>query len=250
MASEIVKQNYLPLAAGVQVGAMPHSTAQSSLTYAHALIYGYHGVGKSFMLKTWPKEAGNVYMMDCGCESDGINEEHIYYEKVQSYMDVLNRIAYLQKSLEAKPDIFKLVWVDNLTEMQRWLLQTACGAEVPEKRHWGIVLSQMEVIIRNILSLPCHSVFIAHENEWQGSYSPYLDGRLKTEILGKFSIIGRMIHKQVEKPRTDLSKPIEMTDVRAIQFEKTNLAFARVRGGKLPAMMLPNIYEIVKTYQS
>lgn len=195
-------------------------------THLNMMVYGEPGVGKTLFAATGP---GPVLFLDVDdglltlrdldpkvAEALGVDPTQWYFESIRSLADIREQIKRLATEFARDPNFFGTVVLDNLTELQRVLMSDLLGQsdpprQVPEIRDWGIILSMMQGVVRNVKKLPCVTVFIAHETgAKENRFAPALAGRIQEELPGYVDIVARyvLIEKEVRNKENEIVKKV------------------------------------------
>jgi hypothetical protein len=114
-----------------------------------------------------------------------------------------------------------------LTEVQRILISERISGtrqQIVDQQGWGVILFQMETLVRSLRSLPLTTVFTCQEREDTNQIGPDLSGQIGRSIARHLDILarvtlfekeeekdGKKVVKQVRKLRLrrQLSPPVE-----------------------------------------
>jgi phage nucleotide-binding protein len=211
--------------------ARPQRIIEAKQVFINIMVYGDPGVGKTMFAATGP---GPVLFLDL---DDGttcltnpnpqlvsalkIELNDLYEEKIRSLEKLKERVARIAMELRQEPGFWGTVVVDNLTELQRVLMDDILSSSgrtggTPEHRDWGVLLRQIQTVVRAIKSLPCHTVFIAHEENKEAKIAPALSGRIQEELPGYVDIVARYVLTDVEK-RDPTTGAVKMATVRKLR---------------------------------
>lgn len=227
------------------------------------LVYGKPGVGKSVLGSTGPTPI--LFLdMDEGllsvrkmkralAQELGVDKSQIYVRSAKSKEDVRKLIIELYNEFKEDPKWWATVVLDNLTELQRILQQDILmrdGNRVAMKHQdWGILLNEMQVIVRLLKHLPCNTLFLAHEKDgMEGNNSvkmPSLSGSISEKLPGDFDIICRytLVEKEVPDPATQQTKT---QVIRALRCTPTPTVQAKNRGGCLADWENPHLGKLIQ----
>jgi hypothetical protein len=92
---------------------------------------------------------------------------------------------------------FQSICVDSISEIQRRCRRNLKGTEAMRIQDWGVLLSEMERIIRDIRDLTLHptnplyvAMFIAESRETNGKKKPFMQGQIETALPFWMDIVG------------------------------------------------------------
>jgi hypothetical protein len=207
----------------------PRRVSDVSQFRFNAIIYGPPGAGKTTCAATAP---GPILFADCDqgllalqnpdpnlIKDLGINLDELYFEPIKSFADMVNLIGKVGGECRADPNWWGTVVVDNLTELQRVLMNDILAQAdrvIPQLQDWNLILMQMQAIVRNLRNLPIHTVFLAHERQTDNGVGPALSGRIEEELPGYVDTMAR--YTILEKPdpaNKDVVKVIRKLRLRA-----------------------------------
>lgn len=189
----------------------------------NAIVYGAPGAGKTTLAATAPSptlildaDQGLLALQDPHpdlVKKLGLKLDELYVEPIRSLSDVTMQIKRVSDECIAQPGWWATIVVDNLTELQRICmgdLLRKSDRTVPEIRDWGVILLQMQAVVRAIRNLPCNSVFICHEKQDDTGIGPALSGQIALELAGYVDVLCRLVavEKEVETPQGKTIKVI------------------------------------------
>lgn len=183
----------------------PSKVAEAGSDFFNAIVYGRPGSGKTTFAATGPTP---ILFLDCDqgllslrnprpeiVKELDLKLDEIYFEPVQRIEDVYTLIRRIDQETTAQPGYWGTVVLDNLTELQRVfitdLLRKADRA-LPKIQDWGMVLLEMEKVVRMLRNLSVNTVFIAHERETEFGIGPALSGRIEEELPGYVDLMARL----------------------------------------------------------
>lgn len=180
----------------------------------------------------------------------GIEPDQIFYQTISSLSDLAVVVRGLWQEFQKNPKAYGTVCLDNLTELQRILLQDrAGGSENLESTNqmkiqdWGIALNQVQKLVRVIRDLPCHSLFIAHEQVRGEMTGPALSGRIYDELPGYFDFVARYLLREREVTNDKGEKAVKT--LRMLQLHPSSSTMAKDRSGKLDQFEKPNLRNLI-----
>lgn len=198
----------------------------------NAIIYGAPGTGKTTLSATAPSP---VLILDCDqgllalqdphpdlVKQLGLKLDQLYTEPIRSLSDITAQIKRIRDECATQPGWWGTVVLDNLTELQRILLADLLhrsDRSVAQRQDWGVILTQVQTIVRMIRNLPCNSVFLCHEKQDDLGIGPALSGQINIELAGYVDVLCRLvaIEKEVETPQGKTTKVIRRLRCRAQQ---------------------------------
>lgn len=239
-----------PQAAARQRLPRPQRIIDAKQVFVNVMVYGVPGVGKTVFGATGP---GPVLILDLDDGTTCLNNpnpqlvsslqidlNNLYEEKIRSLDKLKDRVTRIAMELRQEPGFWGTVVVDNLTELQRVLMDDILSSSgraggTPEHRDWGVLLRQIQTVVRAIKSLPCHTVFIAHEETKEASIAPALSGRIQEELPGYVDIVARYVLTDVEKrdPTTGAAKTTTVRKLRCKPQAGPPRVLAKDRSGRL-----------------
>ncbi len=189
----------------VQRFPRPKTVDEVTANYFNCILYGRPGAGKTTCAATAPPP---LLFLDCDsgllclkgipdemAQKIGLNPKETFFEPIRSMDDMLQQIQRVARENAASPGYWNTVVVDNLTELQRVLLQDLLSTSersIPTIQDWGVILLRMQKLVRLVRNLPCHTIFIAHEREDEHGIGPALSGRIEIELPGYVDLMARL----------------------------------------------------------
>lgn len=251
-------------AATTQVGGLPprpNKVVGTESDYLHLLVYGKPGCGKTILGATMP---GPILFIDCDdgllsirtLRPDspitieyGIELDNIFSETIGSLQEFINLIRGLRIEFAQDPKRYRGIVLDNLTELQRILMsdrttnEQAGTMRLPQLQDWGIILIQVQSIVRMLKKLPCHIILLAHEQERNGQTGPALSGRIYEELPGYVDFMFRY-SLSTRETQTETGEIVSKS-VRALRTAPTEGVNAKSRGDRLNEWEHPNLRKII-----
>jgi len=211
---------------------VPVPVNRVAMRHLNCLIYGNSGVGKTVFASTGPRPT--LYInVDKGTLSIADLQDDVLELSCNTWTDIKDIILFLRAEFEKNPNAYRVIVLDNVTELQRILMQSITeGKSIATTQDWGILLNYMRFVVRRIRELPCHTVFIFHEQVKDGMFAPMLDGKLYKEITGMFDVVARyvLIDQQVTNSETG---QIDTKTIRYLRCIATQDTTAKDRSWKL-----------------
>lgn len=245
--------------------ARPRKVSDLTNQWFNAIIYGPPGVGKTTLAASAPPP---VLFLDCDqgllalqsldpqfAQQVGIRDpEQIYFEPIRSLQDILIQIKTVREQNTAQPGFWGTVVVDNLTELQRVLMNDILRQServLPQLQDHGVILMRMQTIVREIRNLPCHSIFIAHEKQTEHGIVPALTGSIEAEIPGYVDLLARytLVEKEIPGPEGKSTvKTVRLLRCRSLL--GANPVKAKCRSVRLDDWEQPDITRIIAKTRS
>lgn len=231
--------------------------------HVNMLVYGRIGVGKTVLGATAP---GPILFIDTDdgllsvkkirpelAEKLGVDAQKIYHEKANSWEELV-RVVTRVKADSRKEGFFRTVVFDNLSTAQVYCMQQKLGLSVdrlPERTDWNLVLQQMRAIVLLVRNMPCHTLFIAHEQDKNGVYGPLIQGAAYKQIPGMVDLMAR--YELIDRPEDDGKGGKQATQVRALNFQPSSPVpgaamgiEAKNRGGWMSRWEQPHFAQIIE----
>lgn len=245
--------------------ARPRKVTDLSNQWFNAIIYGPPGVGKTTLAATCTPP---ILFLDCDqgllalqsldpqfAKQVGIRDpDQIYFEPIRSLQDILIQIKTVREQLTAQKDFWGTLVIDNLTELQRVLMNDILRQServMPQLQDHGVILMRMQTIVREIRNLPCHCVFIAHEKQTEHGIVPALTGSIESELPGYVDLLARYTLMEKEVPGPE-GKPVLKT-VRLLRCRSLlgpNPVKAKCRSVRLEDWETPDLSKIIDKTRS
>ena len=136
--------------------------------------------------------------------------KRVYSLSIRSVTDVIKAVLYLRSEFKQGKRPCEVLVFDNLTEFQRVSMgdittsQNEGGAQIrmPKIQDWGVVLMQVQTVVRHMKNLPCHTIFVAHETSRKAGdvevAGPALSGKIYEELPGYVDCMARYMLMQTE----------------------------------------------------
>ncbi len=246
-----------PRASGL---ARPSRICDRKISFFNAIIYGAPGAGKTTCAATAP---GPVLFLDADqgllsiqnvtaefAAQVGIADpKELYFEPITDLAGILRQIGQLREALASEANFFRTVVVDNLTELQRVLMTDILKKTermVPQLQDHGLILIQMQGIVRALRNLPVNTVFIAHEKQNESGIGPCLSGRIAEELPGYVDLLARLtlIETEADSPKGKTVKTIRK--LRCRQQLGLNPVTAKCRSNALSDWEDPNLTALIQ----
>ena len=263
----------------------PGQVIGQSTSFLRAMVYGPPGAGKTVLGATLPKP---VLFLDCddgllAIRSLGRKDEkaerlrqalgltledvaQIYHQPIRSLADTFAIVQQLHREFAVDPNRYGGIVFDNLTEYQRVLMgdrtsgkqesssSSPLGGQpasrMPQIQDWGVILIQLQGIIRSLKRLPCHLLLVAHESnrQVQGAdiYGPALSGKLYEEIPGYVDCMFRYVFAQQEQADPNNPGKTVVREARRLRCTPSIGQLAKDRSGTLSDWEMPNLALMIK----
>lgn len=166
---------------------------------------------------------------------------------IQRWETIVNVYNYLARG---EHDFVSLLF-DSITEAQRRLKTNIKGTEAMRIQDWGVLLMEMDALIRNmrdLVNMPNTTLrvvmFIAETKQKDGKWRPYLQGQLGDSLPYFMDVVGYLYQEQEQdangQPTVKITK---LLVAQHPQFE----AGERVQGALGDVIRNPNITGMMKT---
>lgn len=212
------------------------------------LIYADPGIGKTTLATTLPEEETLIINTEAGL-GPTLGTNHIIF----NLKDDLSQLQSLYKYLRTEKHPFKYIVIDNISEMEQWMVRTLTEGrqkETPDIREHGDVFFKMEEYLTLFRDLTYNNINIVF-NAWQMNLDlkstqgeivtkafPKLYKKLSGNICGKVDVVGHL-------------EMFEKTGDRYVRFEPTKdiIAKSQLKGlEKFEPANLPDIFKKLKAY--
>lgn len=238
-------------AAAPRANALPRPASAADIGRApvNVLLYGAPGTGKTTFAASCPGPT-LFFDVDGGLRSItstknpekakiftelSIDPAQIFYFPIRSLADLFNRIEQVSNEFRADSNRYGTIALDTLTELQRVLIEDILRSQnraTPQLQDWNVVLLQMQRIVRAIKALPCHSVFLAHEQTKDGRIVPALSGQILTELPAYMDEVWRYVVAEQESISAQGQRVVKLT--RMIRCNYATGMMTKSRAGCLP----------------
>ena len=196
------------------LGGLEIMPVEETMDYINLLVYGDPGVGKTVLAgsATEIPEMDPVIFVDVEGGTFSIRNRFPTAKvvRVASWHDmqkVYNELFNMNHG-------FKTVVLDSLTEIQKFSMSNIMKAvvlkdsdrdpDIPAMRDWGKNIEQIKKLVRGFRDLPLNTVFTALAKVDKDARtniaktSPYLSGKLSSEVSGMVDIVLYMYRKNVQ----------------------------------------------------
>lgn len=230
----------------------------------NAIIYGSPGAGKTTLAATAP---GPILFLDCDQGLSSLRNltpefiaqvgltptKDLYSEPITDLASMMRQINRIREDCQREAGFWRTVVLDNLTELQRVLMTDILKKNeriVPQLQDHGVILIQMQGIVRALRNLPVNTIFIAHERTHEGGIEPALSGRIAEELPGYVDLMARLtlIETEVEGPKGKVIKTIRK--LRCRQQLGLNPVRAKCRSNALDDWEVPHLGQLIDKTQS
>lgn len=156
-------------------------------------------------------------------------------------------ISVYQWLLQAEHDFASLV-VDSITEIQRRCKANLKGTSAMQIQDWGMLLTEMDTIIRGLRDLTLHPVrplrvvvFVAETRQYNGRWKPAMQGQIVDALPYWCDIVGYLFVENANDANGQAAIPVRklLISPHAL-FE----AGERVQGRLGDVVENPNIFEM------
>jgi len=162
-----------------------------------------------------------------------------------------NTIKATHAALRDYEHPFKSFCLDSITEAQRRLKKNLRGTEQMQMQDWGMLLNQMDDMIRGIRDLTNHpyntlevAIFIAEMRHKDGKFRPYMQGQIETSLPYWVDVCGYM-YTQMEED--EQGQPTVKTKKLLVSDHLPNfIAGERVQGALGEIVDAPNITSMIE----
>jgi phage nucleotide-binding protein len=178
-----------------------------AIPYINMLLYGYYGVGKTYLGATAQDDKALAPLLIIDVEGGTTTVRHrsdIEVIRASTFNRVVEVWSHLHNMGAKLP--WKTVMIDSLTELQKLDMNDIMRGvvnkdpdrdpDVPSQREWGKSSNHMRNIVRRFRDLPCNTIFTALAKEekdgetGQVTVMPSLPGKLANEVPGFIDIVG------------------------------------------------------------
>ena len=208
------------------------------------LIYADPGVGKTTLATTLPHKETLIINTEAGLGPTlGKTDLTIFHLK-----DDLSQMEELYQYLRTNKHPFKYVVLDNISEMEQWMINTLTtgrGKDFVELKEYGDAAYKMReylTLFRDLIYKNITVVFNAwemplpiqeHDGIVKTKLFPKMNRKVAPEICGKVDVVGHM-------------EMYEKTGDRFIRFEPTNEIEAKCQFKGLDKFEPPDFHAILK----
>lgn len=156
-------------------------------------------------------------------------------------------ISAYQWLLQAEHDFSSLV-VDSITEIQRRCKANLKGTSAMQIQDWGMLLTEMDTIIRGLRDLTLHPVrplrvvvFVAETRQFNGRWKPAMQGQIVDALPYWCDIVGYLFVENANDANGQAGIPVRKLLISPHQLFE---AGERVQGRLGDVVENPNIYEM------
>jgi hypothetical protein len=189
------------------------------------LVHGPAGAGKTTFGSTAPKP---ILLMDAERAARFIDLRRVYWDPMREEPPVYdgtwdmcvvktNVWDKAQKALEylrSGRHPFKSVMIDSISEMQIKAQEAINGRNQMQTQHWGKLLQNMGAFLRDLRDLleeddgsPLQIVvLISTSKDYDGTFKPYLQGSIASQVPYIFDIVGYLYVNQVTSNTGEVSE--------------------------------------------
>lgn len=213
-----------------------------------ALLYGNPGAGKTPASLTAPKpllvldaEAGTNWAVPDAVEWNPAQHGLTFPdgEVVRVFVRDFDVMRKADAALRTTPGRFRSVVIDSITEVQK-RCKDSMGRQQLQQQDWGVLLSQMELLIRGWRDLVAEGVFetlvmTAIAAESSGFYGPDVQGALRKSLPGFVDVVGYL----------STFRDANMQKFRGMQIEGDDRFIAKDRTSSAPNGGLTGAYGTV-----
>lgn len=141
--------------------------------YVNMCLYGDSRTGKTTVWGSFPGPMEAVFCRGSAGELRSINTPEHRKKIRPRFIEDINDFDAIIEEQENNPSVVSFV-VDNLTNLQQLVLAGVVGKKVPEQlswgfasqQQWGQVGYQLKETLRRVLDLPCNSILVAHQRDF------------------------------------------------------------------------------------
>jgi hypothetical protein len=191
----------------------------------YILVHGPAGAGKTTFASTAPKP---ILLMDAERAARFIDLRRVYWDPMREEPPVYdgtwdmcvvktNQWEKAQKALEylrGGRHPFRSVMIDSLSEMQIKAQEAINGRNQMQTQHWGKLLQNMGSFIRDLRDLLEEDdgsalqivAVISTSKDYDGTFKPYLQGSIASQVPYVFDIVGYLYVNQVTSNTGEVSE--------------------------------------------
>lgn len=189
------------------------------------LVHGPAGAGKTTFGSSAPKP---ILLMDAERAARFINLRKVYWDPMREEPPVYDGTWEMcvvktniwdkaQKALEylrSGRHPFKTVMIDSLSEIQIKAQEAINGRQQMQTHHWGKLLQNMGGFIRDLRDLLEADdgnalqmvIAISTSKDYDGTFKPYLQGSIASQVPYIFDIVGYLYVNQVTSNTGEVSE--------------------------------------------
>jgi hypothetical protein len=236
--------------------------------YIKMALFGRSGTGKTTLLSTFPKPIGTIICSGAGETKSIRNIPNIKANRINAATDLDDLITQ-----QAETGQFKTFAIDHITGYSDLVVKEIKGMEPEEElkitwgtlsqAQWGELATRIKDRLRRFLALPCHTVIIAQEREFNSDseasevLDPYVHCAVTPSVAGwigpnvDYLVQTFLRRKYVDKTTTVGDKKITMKEatnqvefcLRTAPHPVYMTKFRLPKGTKLPEVIVDPSYE-------